>query len=191
MVVLPRPQLHLLVVVAVTGEHLWPGLMGGGPNRRERGQQQRLVAVGRNHERGTDRGLARLVEGVHEPQRGTDLLDQVVEGRPFGRHLLERFELAADLPLGVLALGGDGVQGAFELPIEAVDERRDPLLVLVQAVLVVGVQDRSAERRSERRHQQEHGHPEHALGQETLPPAEAGSGSAAGQHVRARHRGGV
>ena len=97
--------------------------------------------------------MAVLVERVHEPHRGGRILEQVVEGAALGRDLLKRRQLLLDLTLGVLALGVDGVECTLELLVEAVDEVRDPLLVLVEPVLVVRVEDGAAEGGAERRHQ--------------------------------------
>ena len=149
MVFLPRPELGLVILVAAAHEHLGSRLVAGGPNGRERSQQQGLVAVRGHHEGRADRRLSGVVEGVHEPDRRRNLLQQVVERAALGGDLLQRLELALDLALGVFALGGDGVEGALELLVELVDEVGDPLLVLVEAVLVVGVQDGAAEGRSQ------------------------------------------
>ena len=54
LLLLPRPQRRLLVLVAVTHGDVGAGLPRGRPDGGVGGEQERLVGVGRHHEGGAD-----------------------------------------------------------------------------------------------------------------------------------------
>ena len=130
-----------------------------------------MVAVGGHDERRSHRRLAVLVEGVHEPERGSDFGLELLERAAGGGQLLDWLELVADLTLGLGGLEADEVLGALEPRVEAAHEAVDAILVLVEAVVVVAVEHRAAERGAQSCSEDDHADAERGLGDEALAPA--------------------
>ncbi len=167
---LPGPQRRRGVGVALAHVDRGSRLVRRGLDRGVGGDHQGLAVAGRDGERRADRGLTVGVHGVHEPHRRLGLLEQVGDGRALGLHALDGAEGALDGRLGVGLIGLDGAHGGLEALVEAVDERAHPLLGLVEAVLVVGVEDRAAQRCTHRGGHDERDHAPNGLGQQPLAP---------------------
>ena len=155
----------------VTDHDVGPGTPRRCVHGGVRRDQEGVLIVGRDDERGADRRLAVLVEGVNEPERGRDLRLELLERAAGGGQLLDRLELVADLALGLGRLERDGVLGALEPRVEAAHEAIDAVLVLVEAVVEVRVEDGAAERRAQGGGEDDHADAERRLGDEALAPA--------------------
>ncbi len=171
---LPRVDLHLGFGGPVADEDIGPGLARGRLHRRERGEQQRLTAVGRDREGGADGWLTVLVQGVHEVKGRCGLCQQRLEGVAHCGDLLDRRQLGLDLGFGRVLLGLDRVLGVFDRTGEAVDEAVDLVLVLAEAVFVIRVQNDAGQRRTEAERENECTDAEHRAGKDAPPPARFG-----------------
>ena len=169
-VLLPRPEGGLQLLVTLPDEHRRARLTGGGPHGGVRGEQVGLGGVGGDHEGRADRRLAGVVERMDEPDRGSHLLEEGGERLTLGGDLLQRRELLVDLLLGVVAGLVDRRRGVLEPLLDVGDVVRHSPLVLVEPVVVVGVEHGAAERSADRRDHEEHRHSQHTLGQQPLAP---------------------
>ena len=113
-------------------------------------EQQRLVGVAGDGEGRAHGRLTAGVEGVDEVHRGRHLGHQLLHGLARRENRLQRGDLLVDEVLGVRFLALQGVGGVLDLGGDAIGQCADLVLVLGEAVLVVGVQHHAGQRRSHR-----------------------------------------
>ena len=101
-------------------------------------------------------------EGVDEVDRRRHLLDQGGQRRRSGLDLLQRLELVLDAGLGRRRGRGQVALGVGELLLVARDQGVDPVVGLVELVLVVGVEHHPAEAGADREGQYQAGDAENA-----------------------------
>ena len=160
---------HLRAVVALLDIHRRPRSARGRLHGGVGSQQQGLGAVGGHHEGGPDRWLPAGVEGVHEEHRWGELLDERGQGGRPGLELLQGFEFGLDVELGRRRRGRKVPLGVGELCLVARNKRVDPVVGLVELVLVVREEHHAAKPGADGEGQDQARDPEHATGQDPAP----------------------